>query len=186
MRDCLAGKISLPKDYQEIARTFMKGEKKNWGNACSSVLGIVHDSWDLGVSLKDLATSGSLHSEELSGKGMFDTYGLQMIGSLKLRLDAQYVGDLSLYSTGGIDVDTCPVEDLEKLRQALVTLTNYDTSILTCYRNMRLINDANGSRFTYGIDWLTRPQIDERLGTVAVYRYIFMQRPAAFKALVGD
>jgi len=186
IRSALEDGVQLPKDHVSVAECFMKKDLamvEKWGGILETALEVVHDSWDLGIALRELGTATSTLVDQANNKGLFDTYGLRLISSLKLRMDALNAGGLVNYDWSAVDIQNFSVEQLDSYRQALVTLTNYDTNILLNYRNMRVINDNNGNKFDYDLEWLSTTSIDLRRNDVNWYRNIFMTLPDVYESL---
>ena len=151
-------------------------------DALDSILSIAFDSWDLGCTLGEMMVTGSRLSDLSNNKGYFDTYGLDLVMTMKLRQDAYLRAGLTDHDWER-EGDLILIKTLETYRNALATLVNYDLSILRNYRNMRVINDSNGFKFKYGIDWLTTAEIDSRIKLVTAYRDWFVIRPSVFDSL---
>ena len=168
------------KDIAEFKEKIRDVEGKLGALDC--VLSSAVDAWELGVTLGELGQSASRLSEQGNNKGWFDTYGLNLVLTLKLRQEAYITGGLRSVNWDR-EGATISIEELEKFRNTLVSLTNYDLSILRNYHAMRLINDSNGFKFKYGLEWMTPADIQRRISLVSTYREMFLERPSVFDPL---
>lgn len=100
-----------------------------------------------------------------------------------LSRDALKADGLANYDWSAADIQNFRVEQFDSYRQALVTLTNYDTNILLNYRNIRVINDNNGNKFNYDLECLSTASVDLRCNDVTWYRNIFMTLPDVYESL---
>jgi len=152
----------------------------------ADAIGLVMDSVELGVTFAELSTSVGIMIDQGNDKGYFDTYGLQIISSMKMRMDGTYEVPRDMNALMQIASKEDGYKELERYRKALVTLTTFDEDIMISYKKMRAINDSNGFKFDYDLTWLTESQIDSRINVIRNYRRFFEARPAIYDSLFDE
>ena len=184
IKESLDTGVDLPANYIEEQKNVRDKELEivdEWDDILEDALELVHSSWNLGVKLEELGVARSTLKDQKNNKGLFDTYGLRLISAFKLRTDL--ATKLPDYDWDNMNMSILSVNDLEKYRQALVTLTNYDSDIMINYRNMRTINDGNGNKYDYDLDWMEKSEIDERRKLIQSYREGFLNSSAVYDTL---
>ena len=114
-----------------------------WGG----VVGLAKQTWKFGKTCGELVKSGIYTYEAWTGKELYDAYGVTLITQCKMKFNTKVNG--GNYQMDEAYVKSRSIEELESLRQILVTCANMDEDILYTYGKMKDIGENKYSKHYY-------------------------------------